>query len=513
VGGLKTNHFVALRGLQSGKLYHYRVRGADAQGNIGQSADNTFTTIDIGGFVSDDFHACVLDESKWQFVNPKGDVTPSLNTEQVELTIPAGVAHDWTAGGPPRLLQNIANGNLSIEIKFDSVVTQTGQMQGLIIEQDASTYVRVVFERNALGESLMRADFVKNGAVEKFILYEFAKTPPTLADPPSYMKITRESDVWKMYWSTDGVTWTFAPVGKSFTMSVLRAGFFGGNSGAAGAQPQHKVVVDYIFNSSAKINPEDGAPFDVDVTVVGEGAVTKLPDQSTYQCGETVQLSAAAQPGWSFAGWSGDAAGTEPIIDVVVQGPMDATATFTQDQYLLNVILDNVGGGGEGNVVTRTPQKATYVYGEEVTLEAKPSPGWFFVGWSGNGLSGSENPLTLTMSGDATVTASFSTNPPPELEAVADQVVALGQSVTFQVKAADPQGDPVTLSYESLPSGATFVDNGNGTGTFSWWPGIGQTGEQTITFTASDGVVQSSMAVKVTVTGVGIALPMIIGSD
>jgi hypothetical protein len=44
-------------------------------------------------------------------------------------------------------------------------------------------------------------------------------------------------------------------------------------------------------------------------------------------------------------------------------------------------------------------------------------------------------------------------------------------------------------------------------------PGIGQTGEQTITFIASDGAVQSSMAVKVTVTGVGIALPMIIGSD
>jgi hypothetical protein len=513
VAGLKTSHLVQLQGLQSGKLYHYRIRGVDAQGNIGQSADATFTTLDFGGFVSDDFRICVLDSSLWQFVNPKNDVTPSLNTEQIEFTIPAGVSHDWSAGGPPRFTQTISNGDLEIEIKFDSVVTQIGQMQGLIIEQDANTYVRVVFERNALGEPIMRTDFVKNGAVEKFILYEFAKTPPTLADPPSYMKISRVADVWKMYWSTDGVTWTFAPVGKSFTMSVLRAGFFGGNSGAAGAQPEHQVVVDYIFNSAAKIVPEDGAPFDIDVTVVGVGAVSKSPDQSAYACDTTVQLNATAEPGWSFAGWSGDATGIAPEIDVVVQGPMDVTAIFTQDQYLLDVIIDNIDSGGAGNVVTKTPQKATYVYGDVVTLEAKPLPGWFFIGWSGDGLAGHENPLTLTMTGDVTITAAFSTNPPPELEAVADQVVKAGQLLTFQVKAADPQGDPVTLSYEALPPGATFADNGDGAGTFHWRPSIWQAGEHTIVFTASDGAVQSSMTVKITVTGMGIALPMIIGSD
>jgi glucose/arabinose dehydrogenase len=52
-----TSHSVALSGLQSSTLYHYRARSRDAAGNLGWSADATFTTTGGGGgstvYVSD----------------------------------------------------------------------------------------------------------------------------------------------------------------------------------------------------------------------------------------------------------------------------------------------------------------------------------------------------------------------------------------------------------------------------------------------------------------------------
>jgi uncharacterized repeat protein (TIGR02543 family) len=271
-------------------------------------------------------------------------------------------------------------------------------------------------------------------------------------------------------------------------------------------------VVDYIFNSAAKIVPEDGKPMGINVTVVGAGSVAKTPAQPPYQCGDTVALSAAAETGWSFAGWSGDVTGTEPVVNVTITGPMEATAIFTQNQYHLNVNIQNDGDGGAGNTVTRTPQQNTYVYGDEVALEAKPASGWYFIGWSGSGVAGSQNPLTVTMLGDMTIIAAFSTNPPPIFESIAHQTAVIGQSLTFQVEANDPLGEPVTLTYDTLPPGATFVDNGDGTGGFNWWPNVWQAGEHYVTFFASDGQTQSSMIVNVTVAGMGLALPMIIGS-
>jgi hypothetical protein len=316
-----------------------------------------------------------------------------------------------------------------------------------------------------------------------------------------------------MYWSTDGIGWTFAPAGKSFAMSVVRAGFFGGNSGAVGAQPQHKVVVDYIFNSNAKIAPEDGAPFGVNVTVMGAGSVSKTPNQSTYACGDTVQLSATPGSGWSFAGWSGDVSGNQPVIDVVVEGPTNIIATFIQPQYTLDVTVTNLSPGGEGNSVTVTPQKDFYSPGEAVLLEADPDANWYFIGWSGSGLTGAQNPLTIVMEEDMAITAAFSTNAPPVFEAIADQMIGTGQSLTFQVEASDSGGQPVTLAYMPLPAGATFVNNGNGKGTFSWQPTVWQGGEYEITFIASDGSGQSSLTVKITVEGMGVAIPMIVGSS
>jgi chitinase len=69
----------------------------------------------------------------------------------------------------------------------------------------------------------------------------------------------------------------------------------------------------------------------------------------------------------------------------------------------LYTITVSVVGGGE---VTLDPEKAGYQKNNIVTLTAVPATGWSFVGWSGD-LSGTQNPITLRVSGNHAVTASF----------------------------------------------------------------------------------------------------------
>ncbi len=62
-----------------------------------------------------------------------------------------------------------------------------------------------------------------------------------------------------------------------------------------------------------------------------------------------------------------------------------------------------------------------------------------------------------------------------------------GVMVSFTATATDANGDHVTLTASGVPSGATFVDNGNNTATFTWTPSLTASGTYTITVTGNDG--------------------------
>ena len=53
------------------------------------------------------------------------------------------------------------------------------------------------------------------------------------------------------------------------------------------------------------------------------------------------------------------------------------------------------------------PLVLRYAEGTTVALTAVPENGWEFVGWSGDGISGSENPISIVMNADKAVTARF----------------------------------------------------------------------------------------------------------
>jgi len=74
--------------------------------------------------------------------------------------------------------------------------------------------------------------------------------------------------------------------------------------------------------------------------------------------------------------------------------------------------------------------------------------------------------------------------------------------LSFTVSATDADGDTLTLSAATLPNGASFTDNGDGTGYFSWTPNFNQAGSYTVLFSVTDGLLSDDENVVITVNNV-----------
>mgnify|MGYP000181596074 CR=1 FL=1 len=72
-----------------------------------------------------------------------------------------------------------------------------------------------------------------------------------------------------------------------------------------------------------------------------QSVVTAEPGDPLNQVNmeSVVTLTATADPGWTFDGWSGDASGAALSTTVTIEGNTSVTATFTQDEYTLTVNL------------------------------------------------------------------------------------------------------------------------------------------------------------------------------
>jgi uncharacterized repeat protein (TIGR02543 family) len=134
------------------------------------------------------------------------------------------------------------------------------------------------------------------------------------------------------------------------------------------------------------------------VTILGSGSVD-LNDSGPYHYGDIVGLTANPAAGWSFNHWNGDLIGSVNPTTILIDSNKAVTATFTQDTYTLTI--STVGSG-----VVNLNNSGPYYYGDVVELTAVPATGWSFSGWSGD-LSGSNNAASITMTGDRSVTATF----------------------------------------------------------------------------------------------------------
>jgi len=108
-----------------------------------------------------------------------------------------------------------------------------------------------------------------------------------------------------------------------------------------------------------------------------------------------------------------------------------------------------------------------------------------------------------------TITVNEAGNQAPVLAAIGPRSTNENVLLTFVISATDADGTVPALTTSSLPSGATFTNHGNGTGTFNWTPDFAQSGSYNVTFRASDGFQVDTEVVPITVNEIGNQAPVL----
>jgi hypothetical protein len=156
-------------------------------------------------------------------------------------------------------------------------------------------------------------------------------------------------------------------------------------------------------------------------TGAGSGLVTSEPTgincgsicQMNTISGLSITLTAQADLGSTFIGWSGSGCSGVGTCVVTMDVSKSVIATFNSDPYVLTLTKAGTGNGTVSSSPTGINCGSTcssnYDYNTSVTLTAAPSAGSTFTGWSGGGCSGTGS-CVVTMDAAKSVTATFTLN-------------------------------------------------------------------------------------------------------
>ncbi|MCP4538453.1 MAG: hypothetical protein GY832_15060 [Chloroflexi bacterium] len=133
----------------------------------------------------------------------------------------------------------------------------------------------------------------------------------------------------------------------------------------------------------------------------GSGTVDLDPADGIYNHGTGITLTAVPALGSYFGGWMGDLVSANNPDTLVMDEDKEITATFSTEAPVTHTLTVLIVGSG-----TVDPAGGTYISRTMLSLSATPDPGWQFEGWSDDVISTS-NPISVTMTGDMTVTATF----------------------------------------------------------------------------------------------------------
>ena len=130
-------------------------------------------------------------------------------------------------------------------------------------------------------------------------------------------------------------------------------------------------------------------------------AMGTVEGAGTYAEGATATLTATPAAGHQFLNWTvGGETLTDNPLTLTVTGDITAVANFAVIEHTVTATAnDPAMGTVEG--------AGTYAEGATATLTATPAAGHQFVNWTVGGETLTENPLTLTVTGDITAVANF----------------------------------------------------------------------------------------------------------
>ena len=209
------------------------------------------------------------------------------------------------------------------------------------------------------------------------------------------------SDVWLDFLKDRKISWcNWSISDKGESSAALRSGAgVDGNWAASALTPSGRYVRRKMLEPADDF-PAGKGPFLLRLQTNG-GLIVASPIKDAYDKGEVVQLIARTPTDYRFLDWSGAASGTDTIAQVVMDGNRVVQANF---QYIGPVAL-TLSPNGCGTIES-SASGSSFAQGQSVTLTARPDPGCSFLGWTG-GVSGSTNPLSMTMRTDSSIGADF----------------------------------------------------------------------------------------------------------
>jgi uncharacterized repeat protein (TIGR02543 family) len=154
--------------------------------------------------------------------------------------------------------------------------------------------------------------------------------------PPGYqVKVT----------AIDGYYFTFDSTDVARNDGIIVASKLDGEDLPGGEYPARLIGDGFAGGSGWKVREIasielvnlPAASYTLTVNTVGSGTVSKDPDEATYDAGTPVQLTANPAAGWTFNGWSDDAAGMDNPVIVTMDANKTVTATFVQQQWSLQL--------------------------------------------------------------------------------------------------------------------------------------------------------------------------------
>jgi Divergent InlB B-repeat domain/NHL repeat len=248
-----------------------------------------------------------------------------------------------------------------------------------------------------------------SGCVAGQFVYGSLPNSVTLAGNGTYYLVTQEVFEGDYWYDNRPITTTSDAVVNNGIYSPDGVTWIPNGTGSTSYGPPN---FQYTLGQAAPISVTvqtniAGASFSVDGTTYTSSQTLSWAAGSLHTIGTTSPQSGGAggaQLAWS--NWSDGGA----ITHTVSPGSATSfTASFTT-QYLLTTMVSPAGGG----TIAANPTSTTGYYNSatQVQLTAAPNPVCTFTGWSG-GL-GSQNPVTVTMSGPNTATANFQCNGSPE---------------------------------------------------------------------------------------------------
>lgn len=222
----------------------------------------------------------------------------------------------------------------------------------------------------------------------------------------------------------------------------------------------------------------------------GKIEITGLP--ASYALGQsysiTVTLSHPTARAWGFELTALDSNGTSSTI-----GTLTATSTTTtlkresSDSGQQRIYFSH---NGEAGIAQGKPGSNSWSFTWTAPASAVGDVTFYAVGNAANNQVSPEDDYIYTTS--VKVLSPSAANRPPSFSAMPERILAVGDRISFTIAASDPDNNPLIVTAGSLAN-ATFDQASK---RFTFTPAANQLGNQQVTFTASDGQLQTQQIMK-----------------